>query len=78
MRGGKEVTLVPGQTFYEGPNDVHTGQKPLRLTNFRHKHVRTPISLKSANLPDGRRAKAAIRLPARRTASRARETMRLG
>ena len=24
MRGGKEVTLVPGQTFYEGPNDVHT------------------------------------------------------
>jgi quercetin dioxygenase-like cupin family protein len=22
--GGKEVTLVPGQTFYEGPNDVHT------------------------------------------------------
>ena len=19
--GGKEVTLVPGQTFYEGPND---------------------------------------------------------
>ena len=24
VRGGKEVTLVPGQTFYEGPNDVHT------------------------------------------------------
>ncbi|MFP3561885.1 cupin, partial [Paraburkholderia sp. SIMBA_049] len=21
---GKEVTLTPGQTFYEGPNDVHT------------------------------------------------------
>jgi hypothetical protein len=35
---------------------------PLRLTNFRHKHVWTPISLKSANLPDGRRAKAEIRL----------------
>ena len=24
VRGGKEVTLSPGQTFYEGPNDVHT------------------------------------------------------
>src|SRR5438445_11216051 len=24
VRGGQEVTLVPGQTFYEGPNDVHT------------------------------------------------------
>lgn len=23
VRGGKEVTLIPGQTFYEGPNDVH-------------------------------------------------------
>ncbi|MEM5438646.1 cupin domain-containing protein [Paraburkholderia diazotrophica] len=24
VRGGKEVTLKPGQSFYEGPNDVHT------------------------------------------------------
>ena len=24
VRGGKPVTLAPGQTFYEGPNDVHT------------------------------------------------------
>lgn len=24
VRGGKTVTLKPGQTFYEGPNDVHT------------------------------------------------------
>jgi quercetin dioxygenase-like cupin family protein len=23
VRGGKEVTLVPGQTFYEGPQDGH-------------------------------------------------------
>ena len=23
VRGGKETTLTPGQTFYEGPNDVH-------------------------------------------------------
>jgi quercetin dioxygenase-like cupin family protein len=24
VRGGKEVTLTPGQSFYEGPDDVHT------------------------------------------------------
>jgi quercetin dioxygenase-like cupin family protein len=23
VKGGKAVTLSPGQTFYEGPNDVH-------------------------------------------------------
>jgi quercetin dioxygenase-like cupin family protein len=23
MKGGKQVTLTPGQTFYEGPDDVH-------------------------------------------------------
>jgi quercetin dioxygenase-like cupin family protein len=23
LKGGKEVTLTPGQTFYEGPNDIH-------------------------------------------------------
>jgi quercetin dioxygenase-like cupin family protein len=23
VQGGKQVTLTPGQTFYEGPNDVH-------------------------------------------------------
>jgi len=24
VKGGKEVTLTPGQVFYEGLNDVHT------------------------------------------------------
>src|ERR1044072_2492982 len=24
VKGGTEVTLTPGQTFYEGPDDVHT------------------------------------------------------
>jgi len=23
VQGGKELTLTPGQTFYEGPNDIH-------------------------------------------------------
>jgi quercetin dioxygenase-like cupin family protein len=24
VKGGKEITLTPGQSFYEGPADVHT------------------------------------------------------
>jgi len=24
VKGGKEITLKPGETFYEGPNDIHT------------------------------------------------------
>ena len=24
LKGGQEVTLKPGQTFYEGPDDIHT------------------------------------------------------
>ena len=27
VKGGKEVTLGPGQTFYESPEDVHTVSK---------------------------------------------------
>src|SRR5260221_14175740 len=23
VKGGKEITLRPGQSFYEGPNDIH-------------------------------------------------------
>jgi quercetin dioxygenase-like cupin family protein len=53
VKGGKEVTLTPGQTFYEGPNDVHTiGRnasltKPARFLVFllkdREKPVLTPV-----------------------------------
>ena len=29
VKGGKEVTLTAGQTFYEGPNDIHVvGRNP--------------------------------------------------
>ena len=24
VKGGKEITLTPGQSFYEGTNDIHT------------------------------------------------------
>jgi len=32
VRGGKEVTLKPGQSFYEGPNDVHVVGRNASLT----------------------------------------------
>lgn len=32
LRGGKTVTLTPGQTFYEGPNDVHAIGRNASLT----------------------------------------------
>jgi quercetin dioxygenase-like cupin family protein len=33
VRGGKEVTLGPGQTFYESPKDVHTVSRNASTTN---------------------------------------------
>ena len=32
VRGGKTVTLHPGETFYEGPNDIHTVGRNASLT----------------------------------------------
>jgi quercetin dioxygenase-like cupin family protein len=49
VRGGKEVTLIPGQTFYEGPNDVHvvgrnaSQTKPARLVVFFVKDKGAPV-----------------------------------
>src|SRR4030095_10972317 len=40
VKGGKEVTMTPGQTFYEGPNDVHvvgrnaSSTKPAKFVVF--------------------------------------------
>jgi len=33
VKGGKEVTLGPGQTFYESPKDVHTVSRNASTTN---------------------------------------------
>jgi len=33
VRGGKEMTLTPGQTFYEGTGDVHTVGRNVSTTN---------------------------------------------
>src|SRR6201985_2142454 len=49
VRGGKEVTLTPGQTFYEGPNDVHTvgrnasRTKPAKFVVFLVKEKGAPV-----------------------------------
>ncbi len=32
VKGGKEVTLGPGQTFYESPDDIHTVSKNASTT----------------------------------------------
>src|SRR5215831_12187308 len=32
VKGGQEVTLTPGQTFYEGPDDVHVVGKNASTT----------------------------------------------
>jgi quercetin dioxygenase-like cupin family protein len=33
LKGGKQVTLTPGQTFYEGPDDVHVVDRNASGTN---------------------------------------------
>jgi quercetin dioxygenase-like cupin family protein len=33
LKGGKQVTLTPGQTFYEGPDDVHLVDRNASKTN---------------------------------------------
>ena len=49
VRGGKEVTLTPGQTFYEGPDDVHvigrnaSQTKPAKFVVFFVKNKDAPI-----------------------------------
>src|SRR5246127_4635486 len=49
LKGGKEVTLTPGQTFYEGPNDIHTvgrnasKTKPARFVVFLVKEKGVPV-----------------------------------
>ena len=49
VRGGQQVTLTPGQTFYEGPHDVHlvgrnaSQTKPARFVVFFVKNKGAPI-----------------------------------
>jgi quercetin dioxygenase-like cupin family protein len=49
LRGGEEVTLTPGQTFYEGPSDVHvvgrnaSQTKPAKFVVFLVKDKGAPV-----------------------------------
>jgi quercetin dioxygenase-like cupin family protein len=49
LKGGKRVTLKPGQTFYEGPDDVHivgrntSSTEPAKFLVFFVKNKGTPI-----------------------------------
>jgi quercetin dioxygenase-like cupin family protein len=49
VRGGKEVSLTPGQTFYEGPSDVHvvgrnaSQTKPAKFVVFLVKDKGAPV-----------------------------------
>jgi quercetin dioxygenase-like cupin family protein len=49
VKGGKQVTLMPGQTFYEGTDDVHivgrnaSGTKPAKFLVFLVKNKGAPV-----------------------------------
>ena len=49
VKGGKEMTLTPGQTFYEGPKDVHvvgrnaSNSKPAKFLVFLVKDKGAPV-----------------------------------
>jgi quercetin dioxygenase-like cupin family protein len=48
LKGGKEVTIGPGQTFYEGPEDIHavsrnaSTTKPAKFLVFSVREKGTP------------------------------------
>ena len=49
VKGGKEITLTPGQSFYEGPDDVHvvsrnaSKTKPAKFVVFLVKDKGAPV-----------------------------------
>jgi quercetin dioxygenase-like cupin family protein len=49
VKGGKEVTLKPGETFYEGPDDIHvvgrnaSATKPAKFLVFFVKDKAAPV-----------------------------------
>jgi|SRR5215467_5213865 len=49
VKGGKEMTLTPGQSFYEGPNDIHvvgrnaSTTKPAKVLVLLVKNKNAPV-----------------------------------
>ena len=57
VKGGKEVTLTPGQSFYEGPEDIHTvgrnasSTKPAKFVVLLIKDKGAPVVLPVTDEP---------------------------
>ena len=55
VKGGKEVTLTPGQTYYEGPDDIHlvgrnaSSTKPAKFVVFFVKDKGAPVLVPVSN-----------------------------
>ena len=85
VKGGQQVTLTPGQTFYEGPDDVHvvdrnaSSTKPAKFLVFLIKDKGTPVLVPGLCLTNGpallavRRTKSGT-FPARGREARCDET----
>src|ERR1700719_3365452 len=71
VKGGKEVTLTPGQTFYEGPNDIHPvgrnagGTKPAKFVVFLVKDKGAPVLVCRSSEATTARSISGDRLPIR-------------
>ena len=70
VKGGKEVTLTPGQSFYEGPNDIHvvgrnaSTTKPAKFLVLLVKNKDAPVlyqSSESASRPHRNTAESSQR-----------------
>ena len=61
VKGGKEITLGPGQTFYEGPNDIHTvgrnasSTKSAKFVVLLVKDKGAPVVLPVSTAPAGKK-----------------------
>ena len=59
VKDGKEITLTPGQTFYEGPKDIHTvgrnvsSTEPAKFIVFLVKDKGAPVVVPVSPTPAG-------------------------
>jgi quercetin dioxygenase-like cupin family protein len=67
LKGGKEVTLTPGQTFYEGPDDVHlvgrnaSSTKPAKFLVVLIKNKGAPVLVPVPNEQQNRNEESQMR-----------------
>ena len=79
VKGGKEITLTPGQTFYQGPNDVHvigrnaSNIKPAKFVVFLVKDKDAPVLVQSNDDNNCEYRRSAVYPLSRRAAGSLRE-----